>query len=70
MGLFFHHQLLIAGFLCCRYCFIVCLHLKGGSSLPELHEVTSFLTQCGFGNIEVRRFMPSSTFYRVVASQN
>ena len=40
--------------------------LKGVTPLPELHEVTSLLKQCGFGNIEVHRFMPGSTFYGIV----
>jgi 2-polyprenyl-3-methyl-5-hydroxy-6-metoxy-1,4-benzoquinol methylase len=40
--------------------------LKGVTSLPELREVMSLLKQCGFGNIEVHRFMPRSTFYGIV----
>lgn len=40
--------------------------LKGVTPLPELHEVTALLKQCGFGNIEVHRFMPGSTFYGIV----
>jgi 2-polyprenyl-3-methyl-5-hydroxy-6-metoxy-1,4-benzoquinol methylase len=44
--------------------------LKGVTPLPELCEVTSLLTQCGFGNIEVHKFMPGSTYYGVVTSQN
>jgi 2-polyprenyl-3-methyl-5-hydroxy-6-metoxy-1,4-benzoquinol methylase len=43
--------------------------LKGVTPLPELHDVTSLLTQCGFDDIEVHRFIPGSTFYGVVASQ-
>ncbi|MEM5789547.1 MAG: class I SAM-dependent methyltransferase, partial [Syntrophobacteraceae bacterium] len=41
--------------------------LKGLTPLPELHEVTSLLKQCGFGNIEIHRFMPGSTFYGIAA---
>ena len=41
--------------------------LKGLTPLPELDEVTSLLEQCGFGRIEVHRFMPGSTFYGIVA---
>jgi 2-polyprenyl-3-methyl-5-hydroxy-6-metoxy-1,4-benzoquinol methylase len=40
--------------------------LKGVTPLPELHEVISLLKQCGFGNIEVHKFMTRSTFYGVV----
>ena len=40
--------------------------LKGLTPLPQLSEVTSLLKQCGFGNIEVHRFMPGSTFYGIV----
>jgi 2-polyprenyl-3-methyl-5-hydroxy-6-metoxy-1,4-benzoquinol methylase len=41
--------------------------LKGVTPLPELHEVTSLLKQCGFSTIEIHRFMPGSTFYGIVA---
>jgi cyclopropane fatty-acyl-phospholipid synthase-like methyltransferase len=41
--------------------------LKGLTRLPDLDEVTSLLKQCGFGKIDVHRFMPGSTFYGIVA---
>ncbi len=41
--------------------------LKGLTRLPDLDEVTSLLKQCGFGQIDVRRFVPGSTFYGIVA---
>jgi cyclopropane fatty-acyl-phospholipid synthase-like methyltransferase len=44
--------------------------LKGLTPLPELHDITSGLKQCGYGKIEVHKFMPGSTFYGIVASQN
>jgi 2-polyprenyl-3-methyl-5-hydroxy-6-metoxy-1,4-benzoquinol methylase len=44
--------------------------LKGLTPLPELDDTTSVLKKCGFGKIEVHRFMPGSTFYGIVASQN
>lgn len=40
--------------------------LKGVTPLPELHEVISLPKECGFGNIEVHRFMPGSTFYGII----
>jgi 2-polyprenyl-3-methyl-5-hydroxy-6-metoxy-1,4-benzoquinol methylase len=44
--------------------------LKGLTPLPELNDITSVLKKCGFGKIEVHRFMPGSTFYGIVATQN
>lgn len=44
--------------------------LKGLTPLPELTDITSVLKKCGFGKIEVHRFMPGSTFYGIVATQN
>lgn len=44
--------------------------LKGVTPLPELNDVTSLLQQAGFGNIEVHRFMPASSFYGIVARRD
>jgi 4-hydroxy-2,2'-bipyrrole-5-carbaldehyde O-methyltransferase len=44
--------------------------LKGLSPLPELDDITSVLKKCGFGKIEVHRFIPGGTFYGIVAFQN
>jgi 2-polyprenyl-3-methyl-5-hydroxy-6-metoxy-1,4-benzoquinol methylase len=44
--------------------------LKGVTPLPKLDDITSVLKECGFGKIEVHRFIPGSTFYGIVASQN
>lgn len=42
--------------------------LKGLTRLPDLHEITLLLKQCGFGKLDVHRFMPGSTFYGIAAS--
>ena len=44
--------------------------LKGLTRLPDLDEVTSLLKQCAFGQIDVHRFMPGSTFYGIVAGNS
>ena len=44
--------------------------LKGLTPLPQLNDITSILKECGLANIKVDRFMPGSTFYGLVASQN
>jgi len=44
--------------------------LKGLTPLPQLNDITAILKECGFGKIEVHRFMPGSTFYGLVAAQN
>lgn len=44
--------------------------LKGLTPLPDLDEVISLLKRCGFGQIEVHRFIPGSTFYGFVAGPN
>jgi 2-polyprenyl-3-methyl-5-hydroxy-6-metoxy-1,4-benzoquinol methylase len=44
--------------------------LKGLTPLPDLDDITSVLKKCGFGKIKVHRFMPGSTFYGIVATQN
>ncbi|WP_321370195.1 class I SAM-dependent methyltransferase [uncultured Desulfuromusa sp.] len=44
--------------------------LKGLTPLPQLDDITSVLKKCGFGKIEIHRFMPGSTFYGIVATQN
>jgi len=41
--------------------------LKGLTPLPDLNEITTLLKQCGFGKIDIHRFMPGSTFSGVVA---
>ncbi len=41
--------------------------LKGLTPLPDLDDITALLRQCGFGKIEVHRFMPGSAFYGIVA---
>jgi 4-hydroxy-2,2'-bipyrrole-5-carbaldehyde O-methyltransferase len=42
--------------------------LRGLTPLPDLDDITSVLKKCGFGKIEIHRFMPGSTFYGIVAS--
>ena len=44
--------------------------LKGLWPLPDIDDITAVLKKCGFGKIEVHKFMPGSTFYGIVASQN
>ena len=44
--------------------------LKGLTPLPQLNDIISILRACGFANIKIHRFMPGSTFYGLVASQN
>ncbi len=41
--------------------------LKGLYPLPGLGEMTSLLKHCGFGSIEVHRFMPGTTFCGIAA---
>ncbi len=43
--------------------------LKGLTPLPDLNDITSILKQCGFGGIEIHRFMPGSTFCGIIAHQ-
>ena len=44
--------------------------LKGLTPLPELDDIISVLKASGFGKIKIHRFMPGSTFYGIVATQN
>jgi 4-hydroxy-2,2'-bipyrrole-5-carbaldehyde O-methyltransferase len=41
--------------------------LKGLTPLPDLDDIVSLLKQCGFQKVEIRRFMPGSTFLGLVA---
>lgn len=41
--------------------------LKGLTRLPDLDEITSLLKRCGFGQIDVHRLIPGSTFYGIIA---
>ena len=42
--------------------------LNGLHPLPGLGEITSLLQKCGFGAIEVHRFLPGSTFCGIASS--
>jgi len=44
--------------------------LKGLTPLPELHDVTSLLKRYGFGNIEIHKFIPGSTFCGIAAHKD
>lgn len=41
--------------------------LKGLTPLPDLDDIVFLLKQCGFQKVEIRRFMPGSTFLGLVA---
>ena len=42
--------------------------LRGLTRLPDLEEITSLLKRCGFGRIDIHRFMPGSTIYGIIAT--
>jgi SAM-dependent methyltransferase len=44
--------------------------LKGLTPLPELHEVKSFLSEAGFVDLAVHRFVPGSTFCGIAARKD
>ncbi len=48
---------------------VVNCSLKGLTPLPDMEAITSLLKQCGFGKIEIHRFIPGSTFCGIVAGK-